>query len=92
MIDITILEQDKTVFVTTHNPLVLDGLDLMNDDIRLFAVNKSRKSGHTTLQRIQITKELMDSGYSLSRLWTEGRVGGVSIGNTMVLTRKMNTT
>ena len=40
----TILEQDKTVFVTTHNPLVLDGLDLMNDDIRLFAVNKSRKS------------------------------------------------
>lgn len=43
----TILEQDKTVFVTTHNPLVLDGLDLMNDDIRLFAVNKSRKSGHT---------------------------------------------
>lgn len=27
----TILEQDKTVFVTTHNPLVLDGLDLMDD-------------------------------------------------------------
>ena len=73
----TILEQDKTVFVTTHNPLVLDGLDLMNDDIRLFAVNKSRKSGHTSLQRIQVTKELMDSGYSLSRLWTEGRLGGV---------------
>ena len=66
-----------TVFVTTHNPLVLDGLDLMNDDIRLFAVNKSRKSGHTSLQRIQVTKELMDSGYSLSRLWTEGRLGGV---------------
>ena len=61
----------------TTDPLVLDGLDLMNDDIRLFAVNKSRKSGHTTLQRIQITKELMDSGYSLSRLWTEGRLGGV---------------
>ena len=47
------------------------------NNIRLFAVNKSRKSGHTTLQRIQITKELMDSGYSLSRLWTEGRLGGV---------------
>lgn len=73
----TILERDKTVFVTTHNPLVLDGLDLLNDDIRLFAVNKSRKSGHTSLQRIQITKELLDSGYSLSRLWTEGRLGGV---------------
>ena len=71
-----IRDRDKTVFVTTHNPLVLDGLDLMNDDIRLFAVNKSRKSGHTSLQRIQVTKELMDSGYSLSRLWTEGRLGG----------------
>ena len=71
------MEQDKTVFVTTHNPLVLDGLDLLNDDIRLFAVNKSRKTGHTSLQRIQITQELMDSGYSLSRLWTEGRLGGV---------------
>ena len=77
----TILEQDKTVFVTTHNPLVLDGLDLMNDDIRLFAVNKSRKSGHTSLQRIQVTKELMDSGYSLSRLWTEGRLGAYQICN-----------
>lgn len=73
----TILEQDKTVFVTTHNPLVLDGLDLLNDDIRLFAVNKSRKTGHTSLQRIQVTKELLDTGYSLSRLWTEGRLGGV---------------
>ena len=52
-------------------------IDLMNDDIRLFAVNKSRTSGHTSLQRIQVTKELMDSGYSLSRLWTEGRLGGV---------------
>lgn len=73
----TIIEQDKTVFVTTHNPLVLDGLNLMNDDIRLFAVNKSRKTGHTSLQRIQVTQELMESGYSLSRLWTEGRLGGV---------------
>lgn len=73
----TIMEQDKTVFVTTHNPLVLDGLNLLNDDIRLFAVNKSRKTGHTSLQRIQVTQELMESGYSLSRLWTEGRLGGV---------------
>ena len=49
----------------------------MNEDIIMFEVNKSRKSGNTTLHRIQVTKELMDSGYSLSRLWTEGRLGGV---------------
>ena len=63
------VENVKQAFTRVMNSLVLDGLDLMDDDIRLFAVNKSRKSGHTTLQRIQITKELMDSGYSLSRLW-----------------------
>ena len=72
-----ILQQEKTVFVTTHSPLVLDGLNLLNDDIRLFAVNKSLKTGHTSLQRVQVTQELLDSGYSLSRLWIEGRLGGV---------------
>ena len=71
------VENVKQAFTRVMNSLVLDELDLMDDDIRLFAVNKSRKSAHTTLQRIQITKELMDSGYSLSRLWTEGRLGGV---------------
>ena len=71
------VENVKQAFTRVMNSLVLDGLDLMDDDIRLFTVNKSRKSGHTTLLRIQITKELMDSGYSLSRLWTEGRLGGV---------------
>ena len=71
------VENVKQAYTRVMNSLVLDGLDLMDDDIRLFAVNKSRKSSHTTLQRIQITKELMDSGYSLSRLWTEGRLGGV---------------
>lgn len=71
------VENVKQAFTRVMNSLVLDGLDLIDDDIRLFAVNESRKSGHTTLQRIQITKELMDSGYSLSRLWTEGRLEGV---------------
>ena len=29
-----ILRQDKHVFLTTHNPLVLDGLNLSNDNIQ----------------------------------------------------------
>lgn len=72
-----ILRNGKTVFVTTHNPLVLDGLNLSDDRIRLFAVNKSRKNGHTTLQRIMITDDMLSKGASLSRLWIEGRLGGV---------------
>lgn len=73
----TLMENGKTAFVTTHNPLVLDGLNLLDDRIRLFTVNKSHKTGHTSLERIQITEQLLDKGFSLSRLWVEGRLGGV---------------
>ena len=45
------VENVKQAFTRVMNSLVLDGLNLMNDDIRLFAVNKSRKSGHTRLIR-----------------------------------------
>ena len=43
-----IIENQKHVFLTTHNPLVLDGLDLSNDLIRLFAVERSR-NGYTQI-------------------------------------------
>ena len=71
-----ILENDKYVFLTTHNPLVLDGLDLENDDIRLFAVDRD-KYGHAEIRRITVSQELMEEGQSLSRLWINGRLGGV---------------
>lgn len=71
-----ILESQRTVFMTTHNPLVLDGLDLCNDDIRLFAVSRNR-DGYAAIDRIQVSKELLESGQPLSRLWINGRLGGV---------------
>ncbi len=71
-----ILESGRTVFMTTHNPLVLDGLDLCNDDIRLFAVNRN-KDGYVVIDRIQVSKQLLESGQPLSRLWINGRLGGV---------------
>lgn len=71
-----ILESQKTVFMTTHNPLVLDGLDLCNSDIRLFAVSRNR-NGYAVIDRIQVSKELLESGQPLSRLWINGRLGGV---------------
>ena len=71
-----ILESQRTVFMTTHNPLVLDGLDLCNDDIRLFAVSRNR-DGHAVIDRIQVSQELLESGQPLSRLWINGRLGGV---------------
>ena len=71
-----ILENNKYVFLTTHNPLVLDGLDISNDDIRLFAVDRD-KNGYAQIKRIKVSQELIDEGQSLSRLWINGRLGGV---------------
>jgi AAA15 family ATPase/GTPase len=67
---------DKHVFLTTHNPLVLDGLDLSNDDIRLFAVDRD-KNGYAQIRRVRVSRELIEEGQSLSRLWINGRLGGV---------------
>lgn len=72
-----IVKQGKTVFLTTHNPLVLDGLDLSNDNIRLFALNRSIKDGSISIERIQIRDDLVLEKRPLSQLWTSGRIGGV---------------
>ena len=55
---------------------MLDGLDLNNDDIRLFAVDRD-SNGYARIQRVRVTQELIDEGQPLSRLWINGRLGGV---------------
>jgi energy-coupling factor transporter ATP-binding protein EcfA2 len=67
------------VFFTTHNPLVLDGLDLTDDRIRLFAADRNSE-GHTGIRRVLLAPELLAEGAKgipLSRLWVMGRLGGV---------------
>lgn len=71
-----IIENNKHVFLTTHSPLVLDGLDISNDDIRLFAVERD-KHGYAQIKRIMVSQELINEGQPLSRLWINGRLGGV---------------
>ena len=69
---------DRQLLFTAHNPAVLDGLDLTDDEVRLFAVDRNSK-GHTSCRRIQPTAELLalNSEYPLSRLWLMGRLGAV---------------
>jgi energy-coupling factor transporter ATP-binding protein EcfA2 len=70
---------DRQMLLTTHNPLVLDGLPLGRDDVRLFTVGRSRK-GHTTVNRVQIdASDLQREGelWTVSRLWIMGHIGGV---------------
>jgi energy-coupling factor transporter ATP-binding protein EcfA2 len=69
----------RQMLATTHNPLVLDGLDLLDDRIRLFTVDRD-SSGASQVRRVLVTEDLMakaDQGFSLSQLWTTGRLGGV---------------
>lgn len=69
----------RQVLLTTHNPSVLDGLDLRNDLIRLFTVERD-KQGATRVDRVQVSEEILQKvqgGLSLSNLWVMGRLGGV---------------
>jgi hypothetical protein len=65
--------------LTTHNPLVLDGLNLRDERVRLFAIDRDNK-GYTTIRRVTITEALLEEGkkgLTLSRLWVMGLLGGV---------------
>lgn len=69
---------DKQLVFTAHNPAVLDGLDLSDPEIRLFAVERNNL-GMTRVRPITITPELalMRRDYPLSRLWLMGHLGAV---------------
>ena len=71
-----ILENGKTVFMTTHNPLVLDGLDLSDERVRLFATERD-SNGFVKVKRIEVSEKLLKEGQPLSRLWINGLLGGV---------------
>jgi len=76
--DWVVSKDGRQVLLTAHNPAVLDGLDLSNQEIRLFAVDRNNK-GHTSVHRIEVTEELLklNAQYPLSRLWMIGNLGGV---------------
>lgn len=69
----------RQILLTTHNPLVLDGLPLQDDRIRLFTVSRT-ESGRTVVRRVQVSPEMLkkaQDGWTLSRMWVMGHLGGV---------------
>ena len=70
-------KHEKQVLITTHNPAILDGLDLFNDDVRLFEV-KRLDNGNTKTRRIQVKPEMKNENYKLSELWMRGYLGAIS--------------
>ncbi len=69
--------RDKQCLITTHNPAVLDGLNLHDDDQRLFVVSRDDE-GHTQVRRIRVKPQTEDGArYMLSELWMRGHLGGI---------------
>tara|TARA_R110000868_G_scaffold110393_1_gene299160 strand:+ start:611 stop:1822 length:1212 start_codon:yes stop_codon:yes gene_type:complete len=66
---------DKQVILTTHNPAVLDGLDLNDDEQRLFVVQRNRHGRTEAIRR----KKPTDSGTprKLSEMFMAGLIGGL---------------
>ena len=72
-------DEPRQILMTTHNPLVLDGLPLQDDRVRLFTVSRT-SSGRTSVRRVEINEGLLKqakAGWTLSRLWVMGHLGGV---------------
>lgn len=67
----------KQVLITTHNPAILDGLNLFDDEQRLFEVFRN-DSGHTCTRRIKFKSDLSDKQrLKLSEMWMSGLLGAV---------------
>lgn len=71
-------DPERQLLFTAHNPAVLDGLDLTDDEVRLFAVERN-SDGHTQINPIKPSTELLalNEEYPLSRLWLMGRLGAI---------------
>ncbi|HYO54092.1 AAA family ATPase [Archangium sp.] len=68
---------DKQVLITTHNPAILDGLDLHDDDQRLIVIHRNEQ-GHTVGKRIKLKPQAEgEPKYKLSELWMRGHLGGL---------------
>lgn len=68
----------KQLIVTTHNPAFLDGMNLNDENQRLFEVYRSDE-GHTKVRRLKV-KPVLDDGkkrMKLSEMWMNGILGGV---------------
>ncbi|MEG5159535.1 AAA family ATPase [Microcoleus sp. AT3-A2] len=70
-------KHDKQVIFTTHNPAILDGLDLEDDEQRLFVIYRNQL-GHTKARRILKPKPLEgQEPVKLSEAFLRGYIGGL---------------
>lgn len=68
-------KHDKQVIATTHNPAVLDGLDLRDEEQKLMVVQRS-VDGYTKVRTLK-KEQVINSDLPLSQLWLRGFIGGL---------------
>ncbi len=66
-------KHNKQIIATTHNPAVLDGMNLYEDDIHLHVVRRTI-DGYTKTNRVTLKGEMT---MSLSEAWLKGFIGGL---------------
>lgn len=69
---------EKQALITTHNPAILDGLNLRDEDQRLFVVYRTDE-GYTRTRRIKVKPDAPEP-LKLSELWMRGYLGGLPQG------------
>ncbi len=69
-------QTEKQVLITTHNPAILDGLNLLDEEQRLFEVYRDSE-GKTKTRRIKFKENLSDKNFKLSEMWLKGLLGAV---------------
>lgn len=73
---------DKQIFLTTHNPAMLDGIDLNDEEQKLFVVSRN-KQGHTRMKNITLKdkpKSSTGDPLKLSEAFLRGYLGGLPKG------------
>ncbi|MEI6854300.1 MAG: AAA family ATPase, partial [Bacteroidota bacterium] len=71
---------EKQVLITTHNPAVLDGLNLNDETQKLFVVRRTDE-GFTKIEQIKLKPSVKDQKLKLSEMWMRGYLGGLPIEN-----------
>jgi len=67
----------KQIFLTTHSPAVLDGLDLTDQEQRLFVFQRNRK-GETRCRRVTAPQPVAgEAPVKLSEAFLRGLIGGL---------------
>lgn len=71
-------KHNKQAILTTHNPAVLDGINLHDDEQRLFVVSRDDETGETKVSRIHPPKPLDGRPpVMLSEAFMRGYIGGL---------------